>query len=430
MLKTFMLVGMILCAVSSYSQEPVNPAELGTAPLTREGSARSNTLSYGVSSTNAFDDNVQGSGGKSNFTSLIQPQFGLAMNRPRLQANFNYSSGYTFSSTVASQSDISQSAGGQLQYLFSRRLSLSLRASFITTSNPLESVYADSVLPQVGVLERPSNPFAGARVHQTSELAGSDLVYRLAQYTSVGVGGSFSDSIYRTIFGEDNTLNQSLRSQSWSTHSYISHRLSPIYNIGMDYSARNFSSQQSGASTLTNTVLGFATVSLSPHVQLSLFAGPEFSNIHDAGLGISVQRFDGQASSLSFGSTLYWQGEHNGLGISFIQQVSDFAQTTGGAARARTVNFTADRQLTRRIKLNAFTTYFTSSPLGSFPAGLTPDSVIAGIGISRPVTRSITANVSAFHQEFLSPGLSTFAYPTHNVVSVSFSYNLTRPIGR
>lgn len=430
MLRKLTLAGIIMSVLPLFAQEPVNPAELGTAPLTREDATRSNILSYGLSTTNAFDDNAQGSGGKSNFTSLIQPQFGLAMNRPRLQANFYYSPGYTFSSTVASQSDISQSAGGQFQYLFSRRLSLSLRASFITTSNPLESVYANSVLPQVGVLERPTNPFVGARVHQTSELAGSDLVYRIAQYTSVGVGGSFSDSIYRTAFGEDNALNQSLRSQSWSAHSYISHRLSPIYNIGVDYSARNFSSQQSGTSTLTNTVLGFTTLSLSPHVQLSLFAGPEFSNIHDAGLGISVQRFEGQASSLSFGSTLYWQGERNGLGISFIQQVSDFSQTTGGAAQARTVNFTADRQLTRRIKLNAFTTYFTSAALGSFPAGLTPDSVIAGVGLSRPVTRSITANVSAFHQEFLSPGLSTFAYPTHNVVSVSLSYNLTRPIGR
>src|SRR5690348_15550630 len=101
----------------AFAQQPANPAELGTGALTQEDIGRSNVLSYGVSSSAAFDDNVQGAAGRHNITTTIQPQLGLSISRPRLQSHAYYGPGYTFSSDVASQGGTSQTVGLDLKYL-------------------------------------------------------------------------------------------------------------------------------------------------------------------------------------------------------------------------------------------------------------------------------------------------------------------------
>src|SRR5690348_13574525 len=220
MRKITFLGCVVLLATWGWGQEPSNPADLGSAPLTREDAARSNTLRYGVSTTAAFDDNAQGFAGQSNVTNSIQPQLELSLGRPRTKARIFYGPSYTFSTNVTSQRYISQSAGFDSQHLFSRRLSLTIRAAYVDTSNPLQSVDAAQRLPQLGVLERPNDVFVGANVRQTSEQVGGDLAYRTSQYTSVGIGGSFTNAMYRNIADQTGALYESLRSQSWSAHMF------------------------------------------------------------------------------------------------------------------------------------------------------------------------------------------------------------------
>lgn len=429
MLKITFVGCVVLLATLARSQEPTNPADLGSAPLTREDASRSNTLRYGISTSAAFDDNAQGFSGQSNITNSIQPEIELSLGRPRTKARFFYGPSYTFSTNVTSQRYTSQSAGFDSQHLFSRRLSVSIRAAYVDTSNPSQSVDAAQRLPQLGVLERPNDVFVGANVRQTSEELGSDLTYRTSQYTSVGIGGSFANAIYRTIAEQTDTLDESLRSQSWSAHMFVGHRFSPRYSVGVTYSAQKFSSQQAPATTLTHSGLGYVTLSLTSHVQLSTFVGPELSEISGAA-GQSSARYSATPFSLAYGTTLQWQGERNGLTASFVQRVSDSIQSGTGAARARSVSFRADRQVTKRVSLDLFGNYCSNAPLEPALANSTPDSVTGGISISRPLTPAIAFGVSAFHQEFLSPISGLFGSSKHNVVSVSLSYTFVRPIGR
>lgn len=430
MLKILFFGCVVLIATCLWSQEPANPADLGSGSVTRQEEARGNTLRYGLSTSAAFDDNAQGFAGQSNITNSIQPQIELSLSRPRTKAHIFYGPSYTFSTDVASQRATSQSAGFDSQYLFSRRLSLSLRTAFVDTSNPLQSVDATQRLPQLGVLERESNVFVGTNVRQTSEQIGSDLTYRTSEYTSIGIGGSFTNAIYRTTADQTNMLNESLRSQAWSAHMFVGHRFSPVYSVGLTYSAQNFSSQQALATTLTHSALGYVTISFNPHVQLSTFMGPELSKI--AGLGANQSGLLNSATplTLSYGSTLHWQGERNGLIASYVQRVGNSVQSTSGAVRARTVSLQADRQLTKRIGLSLFGNYFSNAALEAAIANVTPDSVIGGVGITRPLTPAISFGISAFHQEFLSPISNVFGPSRHNVVSASISYNFVRPIGR
>lgn len=431
-LKDYMLrisTVIVIGFVSSFvmAQQPTNPGELGAAPVTLEDTTRSNILSYGLSSAVAFDDNVQGSGGKQNILTSIQPQLGLSLNRPRIASALYYSPSYAFSTNVASQSVSSQVGGGQVTYLFSRRLSVNLRGSFVSTSNPIESINASLDLPQLGVLQRPNDSFVGATVKQTFERVAGDLSYRLGQYTSAGVGGTFSNTNYRTL-NDTQVANEEARSRAWSAYSFLSHRLTPRYTIGFDYAAERFSSQQS-ISTMTHAPLGFVNMAVRPHVQLSVFAGPEFSFFQTSGSGASMM-LPARTLSLSYGSTLSWQGEKNGLSVSFSQRVSDSIESSTAAVKARTVNFRADRQLTKRMTLGLFTNYITNETLTSIAGGSLPDSIVGGIGLQRQITQNISAGVSAFHQEFLSPSSVLSGLASHDVVSVSIGYNFARPIGR
>ena len=428
MLRISIVIAISFVSSFLMAQEPTNPGELGAAPVTLQDTTRSNILSYGLSSAAAFDDNVQGSGGKQNILTSIQPQLGLSLNRTRIASALYYSPSYAFSSNVASQSVSSQVGGGQITYLFSRRLSVNLRGSFVSTSNPIESINASLELPQLGVLQRPNDSFVGATVKQTFERVAGDLSYRLGQYTSAGVGGTFSNTNYRTL-NDTQVGNEQARSRAWSAYSFLSHRLTPRYTIGFDYAAERFSSQQS-VSTMTHAPLGFVNIAVRPHLQLSVFAGPEFSFFQTSASGASVMLLPARTLSLSYGSTLSWQGEKNGLSLSFSQRVSDSIESSVAAVKARTVNFRADRQLTKRTTLGLFTNYISNETLTSIAGGSVPDSVVGGIGLQRQITQNISAGISAFHQEFLSPSSVLSGLATHDVVSVSIGYNFARPIGR
>ncbi len=413
----------------AFAQQPVNPAELGTAALTQEEAGRSNLINYGVSSSAAYDDNVQGTGGSDNITTTIQPRVELLISRPRFQSRVYYGPGFTFSSDVASQSGTSQTAGADWKYLFSRRLSLTLRGAYADTSTPLESENAAIQLPRLNIFERPADIFTGSRVHQTSGQAAADLAYRIAQYTSVGVGGSFSDSIYRSVADSQSSGHGSFRSQSWAAHSFLSRRITPVVSLGANYSVQNFESQQFGESTLTHSVLGFTALSLTPQIQMSFFVGPEFSQIGFESAG-PVPLSASHVTSLSYGSTLAWQGQKNGLETSFSQRVSGAIDASSAAVQARIVSFRATRQLTRRTSANLFTNYVSNSGLQPGQPTSTPDAVSGGFGLSRPLTNSVSLSLLAFHQEFLSPLSFLPGGLGHNVVTMSIAYSFAKPIGR
>jgi len=158
-----------------------------------------------------------------------------------------------------------------------------------------------------------------------------------------------------------------------------------------------------------------------------VFAGPEFLLVDYGTANTSPQS---QATTLSYGSSLSWQGQHNGLNASFVQRVSDSGLSGGAAARARMVNFQATRQLSKRVGMNLFASYVSSSELIASTQSLLPDSVTGGIGISRLITPTLRIGLQAFRQEFLGPAPQLSGFSSHDVISFSISYSFEKPIGR
>src|SRR6185437_14810845 len=107
----------------------------------------------------------------------------------------------------------------------------------------------------------------------------------------------------------------------------------------------------------------YLTISLGPHIQLSTFIGPELSEIDGTAANRLGFSSNGAPVTLSYGATLHWQGEQNGVMASFVQRVSNSVQSSSGAVRARTANFEANRQLSKRIGLSLFGNYFSNQAL-------------------------------------------------------------------
>src|SRR3954452_1799587 len=421
----------VIAVSSARAQEVFNPADLGTAPLTREQTDRKNVLDYGLSSSNSFDDNgnVSGRSRKNNFMSTLQPQASILVSRPKMEARIYYGPGFTYSTDTANRIGVSHMLGGELTYSFTKRWSMHLRESFLLSSNAIDSVRAAQELPELGILERPGDALVGANVHRRVEQVGAETAYRLSKHTSVGLGTTFSNGKYERLEQSSSTA-QPFGTQSWSAHAFFSQQLTPSYSVGVNYIAQNFSSREGKLSTLTHGLLGFATWSLRHNIQLSLFAGPEYSQIDNSLASNLTTMVYARHTSLSAGSSFAWRGEQNGLSASFIQRVSDSGVSAVGAVEARILNVQAQRHLTARSSVNIFVSYFSNTQLVAFAPDLSPDSLLTGAGYSRSLSPHLNLDIFAFRQEFSRDVSPLVRSSAHDVAAVSLSYNLAAPIGR
>ena len=435
------LVGcLVLTSLGMWAQQPTIPADLGTVPITSDGAKRSNVIDYGMTVSADFDDNAtnpaNNSVGETNIKSSIQPQADIAVDRGHLASRFFYGPSFNYSTNISSYNNTAQAAGADVKYLFTKRLSLQVRDAFSLTTNPYETWQAATQLPSLGVLNQPNRSSMGANVRSRTEQAQANLVYQFGRHTSVGIGGTFTKLSYATLTSGLATNQANQDSRGWSGDAFFSHEFTARYSLGIQYTALNLSSQ--GVSghffSLSHQALGFLTVALKPKVQLSIFGGPERSELNDdfalmSGIApTQLHRF-----SFAGGSSLSWQGEHNGLSASLVQQVSDSGLNSGGSLLVRMASLNLQHQIAPRWRLTFFGTYISNTQLDSLTPLFLSDSASAGLTVSRVLTPHLSLNLSALRQQFMGDsGGGPFAYlqHSHDIATVSLSYSFARPIGR
>lgn len=417
-----------------HAQGPIVPSQLGTSPLVANDTVPSNTLNYGFNVVNSFDDNAPSTNPatrQTNFTYSIQPRASLSIDRSRWTSTLFYGPSFTYSSDISTYNNTAQAAGGDFRYNFTPRLSLDFRNSFSSASSPIESYQASTELPTLGVLNQPSALLLGANARSTTYQSQADLVYRLDQHTSVGAGGSFNELKYSTVTASSSTGNAFQDTRGWSAYAFYSHQLSPRYSVGAQYTAHNvLSSVDLGQfSSLSHQALGFFNISFNPSISLSIFAGPEISNL-DYNFVAFPTLSSSRNSSFAGGSTLTWHGEHNGMTASFIQQVGGAGLSGEGAVSVRTVSLQLEHRLSKRSSLGFTGNYTTNNQLVPTNLLTLADSASAGINFSRSISQRLTLQVSALRQQFMGNALPGFGLRSHDIASVSLSYSWARPIGR
>jgi len=184
-------------------------------------------------------------------------------------------------------------------------------------------------------------------------------------------------------------------------------------------------------SSLSHQFLGFLNIALKSSVQLSIFAGPEFSRV-DNTLTLFAAQFPMQFHSTTFagGSNLAWRGEHSGLSLSFVQQVGDSGVNGAGSVIVRTARVEAQRGLSRRSSLSLNGGYIGNHQFGPITQPSLADYVSAGVSFSRTLSSRLTLLVSGTRQQLIGRPTLGFQQRSHDVASVSLSYTLQQPIGR
>ena len=426
---------MVLAAISLMAQTTLIPSQVGTAPLTNEA-PRSNVLSYGTTVSGSFDDNVTNptnpTRGEDNFSSTIQPQARLTLNRSRWNTGLYYGPSFTYSSNISSYNSTAHAAGADFEYHFTRRLSVISRNTFSLTSSPYESLQANAQLPDLGVLNRQNSNAVGTDVRSRVGQSQADMIYLLGPHTSVGIGGTFNASRTESLnTGLTADLKQNYR--GWSGHGVYSHQQTKRYSFGVQYTARDSSSDATSGqfSSLSHQVLGFVNIAFRPSVQLSLFAGPELSGIDETLFGFATPLpINFHQSTFAGGSTLSWRGEHSGTNLSFVQQVGDSGLNGAGPVVVRTVNLDAQHRLNGLSTISLHGSYISNTQFERSSQLAMSDYAAAGVSLSRVLTQRLTLQISGVRQQLLGRAAVGFQQRSHDIASVSLSYTFQQPIGR
>lgn len=440
MSKLFLSFIIGAASIALNAQQPMIPAELGTIPLTADDATRSNQINYGLTVSTAIDDNATDpasvGSGEMNVLSSIRPEAKLILNRTRFTSLLFYGPAFTYSSKIDSYNSTAQAAGADVEYFFTKRLYLNFHSTFSLTTNAYDKLQGDSQLPSVGILNQGNTSALGADVRDRTGQAQANLVYRLGRHTSVGLGGAFNDLQYQGNAANPTTAQASLDSRSWSGNAFYSHELTERYSLGIQYTAQQLSSTGPTGQfdSLSHQVLGVLSLAVRPTIKLSLFAGPERSNLDDRFLrGTFVAAASLSQSSFAGGADLSWEGQHNGMKASFIQQVNDSGLNGQGSMLVRTVTADIQHQIGPRLRLKIFGNYVSNSQLDPVSTTYIANAASAGIGFEKVLTPHIAINLLAQRQQFIGGAqVPFFGYQqrSHEIGTISIAYTFARPLGR
>ncbi|MFL6436457.1 MAG: hypothetical protein ACJ71Q_02670 [Terriglobales bacterium] len=434
-----LIVLLLLSSAVLQSQQPINPAALGSGSITTDGaSSRNNTVGVGMTVAGVFDDNATNpmntAQALSDYRFSVQPQLSLDLERSRSSSVLSYSPGYTYSSKISAYNSASHAASADVRYELSKRLSLHFINEFCLSTSAYDSFKASAELSSIGILNRPNASVVGTNIRSTTEQSQLDVAYQLGRHTSVGIGGRVADLNYQTptLSVPDNSVLQ--HSRGWTGNAFYSQQLTARYSFGIQYSAETLNSQAPTGlfSLLSHQVIGFLNVTLNPVVSFSVFLGPEFANLDNSYVPL-VFTSHSTRKSLTGGGIFNVRGKRNGLSASFVQQISDSGLNGAGSLLVRTAQVQLKHQIANRVTLNTFGTYISNNQLDPLSPVLLADSASAGVTFTKSITPRISVNISGMRQQIIgTPGqaLSQFAQHSHDVATVSLSYTFVRPIGR
>jgi hypothetical protein len=386
-------------------------------------SARENYLRGGFTFTTAYDDNILPSstgGGVSDASYSISPWITLNQSRPRASWNLSYAPGFTFYQKTTSRNQADHSLSVDFEYRFSPHVTLTLRDSFVKTSNMFGQFNQIGVQNTSAGIDTPLPTLIAPIVNQLNNTANAELTYQFGPNRMIGAGGTFSELRFPNAEQTPGLYDSSGR----LGQAFYAHRLSGRHYLGATYQYQKLFAYPGNAETQTQTLLLFYSVFLKPTLSISAFAGPERSET----TGTVVTPF--QAWSPAFGLGLGWQGMRTSVALRGTRQISA-GNGLSSAVRSNSLNASGRRQLTRTLSAGLSVTYSDNRILDS-AALQNGGHVLEGTAtLERSFGEHIDFDLgyARLHQSY--PNVAAIAVnPDRNRVWVSFSYRFQTALGR
>ena len=281
---------------------------------------RTNFLRGGLSFGTAYDDNVLPSSGHaiSDVRYSIWPNLSLQQSRARLAWSLNYSPGFGVYQHNSSINEIDHYLTVDLSYRWTPHVTLSLKESFQKTSN-LMNLSQSAGAPDTYVTAPSTESLVAPAIARTSSFTEVEVNYQFGPNAKVGAKGTLSGLWYANQADVTGLFN----STAQGTELYYSHRFSQKQYVGVTYGFQRFLTHPGQRETHTQSTLLFYTLDLPPTLEVSLFAGPEYSDT--SGGASSVPR----KWSPALGGSLGWHRNRASFVVGYSQRISDSGGLSG-----------------------------------------------------------------------------------------------------
>jgi hypothetical protein len=431
-IRLFVLVlsPSLVCAQGPLTGSPVT----GNVPpiSLRSETEATNVLLGTISASAAVDDNNNNSAtdpivGEQYF---IAPSLAIQQTRSHLKWNMSYRPGLRIYVPRSSMPDqFSQSFGGTLHYDVTKRLTIGLRQDYLRTNDPFDQLGGAPLQPGIGLLDQPA-AFALPNVRRTLLLSEIESNYRLAKHTYLGLAGNYRQSHYNQL---SSTHDRLIDTRDTSGSTFLTHQFTARQSAGIQYQFLNIVLPQGNSRTTSHGLLLFDQIAITPHMSLSIFAGPEYSRIHNQELinifGFVIHKTLSKTLwSPAAGGTFNWSGERLGLQASFVRQISDGGGLLGSVEMTNT-RLLIKRKLARRW-VALLDGELTHDALLKVSGGVKTQTLGSGAGISHELAHNMRIQLSYQRMHRSGGYLSALHFGNHNRVTLTLERNFSLPLGR
>jgi hypothetical protein len=400
--------------------------------------ARTNYLRGGIGLGTTYDDNAFNSVNSpvGDFRYSVMPHIAWDRSTPRLHWIFDYAAGLTVNQRLTERNQGSHDLGVDLQYRLSPHVDLRVIDHFSITTGFFDQLQGNLDAQPVGVLQQHNDFVIAPLAKRRGNSATAGINYQFGAGSTVGASGTFYDSHYYDVPNSASLQD----TRTVGMQGFYTHRLTPKNWTGVTYRFQRLTFQPVPDQVVTHSVLLFHTIYLQPRMQLSFFAGPQYSDVdsHTVSTMITLPFVylvsvptSSKRWSASGGASYSWQGEHTSARVEISRSVSD-----GGGllsvVQLSSARGSLRRQLTRSWSVAFGAGYAKSEALGtSFSSADSLNSTTGSIAMERSLGANLGLQMGYsrdYQQQYASASAENEM--NHNRGWVSISYDFSRPLGR
>jgi hypothetical protein len=408
------------------SGEPMRkpPPVSGDAyPSATASETRSNELRVGLSFQAAYDDNIlagETPTAISDESYSMKPTMQIDQRTSRFQQSLVFEPGFTFYQHTSARNEADQLVRESIEYWFSPHTTVTLRDSFLKSTNVLNQPYGDvsgSAQPSAAQVMA---PFADTM----SNAASGEATYQFGLNGMIGGSGTTTLLNYLNPSQAVGLSNSETRGGS----AFYNLRLPRSQYVGVtyQYSRMIASIASSQSATYVQTANFYYTLYLVHSLTLSVSGGPQHFSVTEPPLPPSASWTPAVEASMG------WQRMRTNLAASYSRSVSG-AGGMLGAFQSDSARASVRFRCARTWIVAAAGDYWLQK--AALPAFIMPSSGGHGVSGTSTVQHTMGEHITAefgytrVHQSYASVA-AVSANPDSDRGYVSISYQFTKPLGR
>src|SRR5713101_5224981 len=430
----FLLMPGALCAQFAGPNVPMVASGQMPGAVAQDEASGSNIFSASFAVAARYDDSaiVSSAGKRSDIDYSFRPNFAVVQTFRRFDYGLSYSPGIDISEHGFFGDQFTNMFGGHFTWLLSKHSAFSMMQSYILSTDPFQQFGSQPFSTTPGPVVAPNQSVFLPNVRRTASLSQAQYSCQPAQHTTLGLSGNYTLSHYGSTSSSPTNATL-LGFQTVSGQAYVSQRITPRNQLGVQYSGSVLKFQQVSARTTTHSLSIFDEVQLTPNTSFTLYAGPQYSltfnqAVLNAGFAILKIPIRQNTLSWSAGGIYKMTGRRGAMVLNYSHGVSDGGGVTGAVdlnAGSAHFDWKLSPNWSMKMDLMAADNQLLAVKTGA--AELRTYSATLGFG--RRIYKNVSMNLyfERLNQAGSIAGLSS---GNHDLAGVSVSYDFSRPIGR